>query len=71
MKAASEIGRVLAARKINLIYGRGSLGLKRCVASFALTRGSKVMGIVLKHLATKNINPKAFGCKEYLELYLR
>ena len=28
MKAASEIGTVLAARKINFVYGGGSLGLK-------------------------------------------
>ena len=28
VKAASELGRVLAVRKINLVYGGGSLGLK-------------------------------------------
>ena len=54
-KAASELSRVLAATKINLVYGGGSLGLKGCVASSALTEGSKVIGIVLKHLAIKNI----------------
>ena len=46
---------MLAARKINLVYGGGSLGLKGCMASSALVGGSKVMGIVLKHVAAKNI----------------
>ena len=61
MKAASEIGTVLAARKINFVYGGGSLGLKGCVASSALVGGSKVMGIVLKHLAAKNILSHTLG----------
>ena len=61
IKAASELGVVLAARKINLVYGGGSLGLKRCVASSALVGGSKVMGIVLKQLATKNILSHTLG----------
>ena len=55
VKAASELGRVLAARKINIVYRRGSLGLKGCVASFALVGGSKVMEIVLKYLDAQNI----------------
>ena len=47
----SELGRVLAAKNINLVYGGGSLGLKGCVTSFAFVGENKVMGIILKHLA--------------------
>ena len=61
IKAASKLGRVLATRKTNLVYGGGSLGLKGCVASSALVGGSKVMGIVLKHLAAKNILSHTLG----------
>ena len=37
MKVATELGSALAARKISLVYRGGSLGLKGCVASSALT----------------------------------
>ena len=33
VKAATELGTALAARKISLVYGGGSLGLKGCVAT--------------------------------------
>ena len=43
------------------MYGDRSLSLKGCVVSSALTRESKVMGIVLKHLAAKNIISYTLG----------
>ena len=43
------------------MYRGGSLGLKEYVASFVLARGSKVIGIVLKHLAAKNILSHTLG----------
>ena len=33
IKAASKLGRVLATRKTNLVYGGGSLGLKELVGA--------------------------------------
>ena len=63
VKAATELGSALATRKISLVYGGGSLGLKGCVASFALTGGSKVMGIVQKHQVVRNDTSPSLGCE--------
>ena len=51
LKAAVELGKTLAARKINLVYGGGSLGLRGSVAVTATVAGSSVLGIMLKPLA--------------------
>ena len=53
LKAAVELGKTLAARKINLVYGGGSLGLRGSVAVTATVAGSSVLGIMLKPLAAK------------------
>ncbi|XVF18214.1 hypothetical protein REPUB_Repub11eG0002200 [Reevesia pubescens] len=43
---ANNLGRVLAERKIHLVYGGGSLGLMGCVATAAHLGGSKVLGVI-------------------------
>ena len=50
--AASTLGKALAARKINLVYGGGIQGLKGCVAGSALTKGCNVLGVGLKNGGT-------------------
>ena len=60
LKATSELGRVLATRKISFVYRGGSLGLKGHVVNSALMGGGKVMGYC----------PKTFDCKVHLKLYL-
>ena len=55
MKVANILGIELAARKINLIYGGGSLGLMGCVSTSALLGGSKVLGITPRALANPSI----------------
>ena len=60
-KAASNLGVVLAARNINLVYGGGSLGLLGSVAIAASLGGSKVLGVILKPLAAKRINGMPLG----------
>ena len=47
LKAANHLGRVLAERKIHLVYGGGSVGLMGGVASTASLGGSQVLGIIL------------------------
>ncbi|MGH9598164.1 MAG: TIGR00730 family Rossman fold protein [Edaphobacter sp.] len=44
--AAEELGRVLATRKIGLIYGGSNVGLMKAVAEAALAAGGKVIGVI-------------------------
>ena len=48
LKAAVELGKTLATRKIDLVYGGSSLGLRGSVAVIATVAGSSVLGIILK-----------------------
>ena len=59
--AANNLGRVLAERKLNLVYGGGSLGLMGCVSTAARVGGSKVLGIIPKPLAVENLIGKTVG----------
>ena len=61
MEAANSLGKVLAERKIHLIYGGGSLGLMRCVAIAAHVGGSQVLGIISTVLTIWNITMKTIG----------
>ncbi|XVF11885.1 hypothetical protein REPUB_Repub08aG0065900 [Reevesia pubescens] len=58
---ANNLGRVLAERKIHLVYGGGSLGLMGCVATTAYLGGSKVFGVIPKALAIGNTAGKTVG----------
>ncbi|XVF35440.1 hypothetical protein REPUB_Repub18cG0146100 [Reevesia pubescens] len=58
---ANNLGRVLAERKIHLVYGGGSLGLMGCVANAAHLGGSKVLGIIPRALAIRNAVGKTVG----------
>ncbi|MFN8345513.1 MAG: TIGR00730 family Rossman fold protein [Spirosomataceae bacterium] len=51
MQVADEVGRALAKRGINLIYGGGNLGLMRAVADGTLAGGAQVIGIIPNFLA--------------------
>ncbi|XVE91325.1 hypothetical protein REPUB_Repub01dG0000300 [Reevesia pubescens] len=58
---ANNLGRVLAERKIHLVYGGGSLGLMGCVATAAHLGGSKVLGVIPRALAIGNTAGKTVG----------
>ncbi|XVF26844.1 hypothetical protein REPUB_Repub14bG0054400 [Reevesia pubescens] len=58
---ANNLGRVLAERKIHLVYGGGSLGLMGYVAIAAHLGGSKVLGVIPRVLAIGNIAGKTVG----------
>ena len=47
-RAAYDLGKALATRKIDLVYGGGIRGLKGSVASTAITGGCKVLGVSVK-----------------------
>ena len=49
--AAQELGRVMAQKKIHLVYGGGDLRLMGAVSKTAQDGGSQVLGIIPKTLA--------------------
>ena len=55
IEAAQELGRVLAARNMHLVYGRGNLGLMGIVSKAVQEEGSQVLGIIPKPLAEANL----------------
>ena len=53
--AARELGRALAARGIELVFGGGRVGLMGLVADAALSSGAPVVGIIPKHIESREI----------------
>lgn len=54
-QSAQELGRLLADRKITLVYGGGSVGLMGIIADAVLDAGGKVIGVIPRQLATKEL----------------
>ena len=52
---------MLAARKIRVIYGGGSIGLMRVVSKAAHLGGNQVLDIIPRVLTQKNITGKTVG----------
>ena len=52
---AAELGRVMAARGIELVYGGGNVGLMGGLAESALDHGGSVTGIIPKSIAELEI----------------
>jgi uncharacterized protein (TIGR00730 family) len=61
MKAAKELGRVMAERKMHLVYGGGNLGLMGCISKAVQDGGRQVLGIIPKTLADESIIGKTNG----------
>ncbi len=49
-KTAADIGRKLAAKKIRLVYGGGSVGLMGALADACLEAGGEVTGVITEQL---------------------
>jgi len=52
---ARNLGRLLAARSIRLIYGGGSTGLMGIVADAVMESGGEVIGIIPKSMSSREI----------------
>ena len=50
VEAAIDLGRIIAERKLYLVYGGGNRGLSKLVSEAAFVRGSQVLGIIPKAL---------------------
>ncbi len=53
--AAVELGQLIAANGWDVVYGGGRVGLMGLVADSALKAGSKVVGIIPKHIQAREI----------------
>ena len=54
-EAAARLGRTLAGRGLNLVYGGGQVGLMGVVADAALAAGGTVTGVIPEALATREL----------------
>lgn len=52
---ATELGKLLAKEKIQLVYGGAKIGLMGAVADGALQNGGKVIGVLPRFLSSKEI----------------
>lgn len=57
--AAEQLGRLLAARRIELVYGAGNIGLMGAVADACLAAGGTVIGIIPEALIGKEVAGRA------------
>ena len=55
LAAATDLGRVLAARGIGLVYGGARVGLMGAVADAVLTGGGAVTGVIPRALVEKEV----------------
>jgi uncharacterized protein (TIGR00730 family) len=53
--AATELGKVLAARGITLVYGGGSVGLMGILARAVVEQGGNVIGVIPKAIAEMEV----------------
>ena len=52
---AEALGRILAARKIGLVYGGGNVGLMGVIADAAIAAGGEVIGVIPQALKDREI----------------
>ncbi|MFH0755791.1 MAG: TIGR00730 family Rossman fold protein [Bacteroidota bacterium] len=55
IEAAKKLGRILAERKIQLVFGGGKVGLMGIMADAALEAGGKVTGVIPRFLHVKEV----------------
>ncbi|KAL6536465.1 hypothetical protein OROGR_013037 [Orobanche gracilis] len=60
-KAADNLGEVLAAQKIHIVYGGGNKGLKGRVAAAASLGVSKIFGVIMKAFADSPLVGPTYG----------
>ena len=56
---AEKVGRLLAARQIELVYGAGNIGLMGAVADACLEAGGTVIGVIPEALMGKEVEGRA------------
>ncbi len=55
LETAKQLGRVLAERGLDLVYGGASIGLMGAVADSVMGGGGRVVGVIPEAMATKEV----------------
>ena len=55
LETAIQLGRVLAERRLDLVYGGASIGLMGAVADSVMAGGGKVVGVIPEAMASKEV----------------
>lgn len=72
IQAAKDLGRTLAAKNIELVYGGSSIGLMGAVADGVLQFGGKVLGVIPTILSNREIaHPKVTELKVVKSMHER
>ena len=58
-EAAAALGRAIAARRLGLVYGGGSVGLMGVVAKAAQDAGAEVIGVIPRVLMAREVHNSA------------
>jgi uncharacterized protein (TIGR00730 family) len=53
--AAAALGRMLARRRLGVVYGGGNVGLMGALADAALDAGGEVIGVIPEHLVAREL----------------
>ncbi len=61
LSAAESVGRLIAERGIQLVYGGAQVGLMGAVANAALAAGGKVTGIIPRSLSVREVPHKGLS----------
>ncbi|RDX91647.1 Cytokinin riboside 5'-monophosphate phosphoribohydrolase LOG1, partial [Mucuna pruriens] len=59
--AALELGKLMVERRIDLVYGGGSLGLMGLISQTVLNGGCHVLGVIPEALLPREISGETFG----------
>ena len=62
--AAEDLGRLLAERQIDLVYGGGNVGLMGALADASLAAGGTVVGVIPEALLGKEVAGRQAGVGE-------
>lgn len=60
-QAAEEVGRLLAGRGIELVYGGGNVGLMGALADAALAAGGRVTGVIPEDLMAREVGHRGLS----------
>lgn len=65
--ATVELGRLLAERDLELVYGGGAVGLMGLIADTVLDAGGRVTGVIPKNLFTREVGHRSLTVLEEVD----
>lgn len=66
-EATVELGRLLVARELELVYGGGAVGLMGLIADTVMEGGGRVTGVIPKNLFTREVGHRSLTVLEEVD----